>query len=283
MKARLLNILLFLVPLLSFGQYSQEIKFIWKAAESRSQKFEKAVMLVPVQFNSDTTTYFLQFDTGATHSYLYSNRLKCFNSSERSMETSLGKILFRDNKSIKATAEKNASIGTLGANFLKDKVVQINFVDQTIKIDTPYDTTDYLIKPLNTLNGRPVLEVSINGKEQNLLYDTGSSLFGIWTTKKNWKRLREKSDPIGSFPISSWDKSNIGYYSGIDKTLPAIISGSNHPLDIQVWYVDNRNYKKFFHQNNLFGILGNQPFLHREIILDYQTKVFGIKNLCKNL
>ena len=278
MKAPFGYILVFLIPLLSFGQSSEEIKFLWKTAEFNSKKFKKAIMLIPVKFESDTTTYFLQFDTGATHSCLYSNRVNWFKSGEQVMKTSIGEVTFRDNKSIKATAEKNASIGTLGADFLKNKLVQINFPGQTIRINASYNATDYFMKPLNTLNGRPVISVKIFGKEQDLLYDTGSSLFGIWTNEKNWKRLKERSDNVSSFPISSWGKINTGYYSGIDKSLPAIIDGSNDKQDLQVWYVDNKKYKKFFRRNNLYGILGNQPFLNKEIILDYNKKVFGVKN-----
>lgn len=280
MRIYLLHVLCFLIPVLSFAQSSQEIRFEWRAAESDFRRFEKAEMLIPIRFESDTTIYFLQFDTGATHSYLYSNRFNRFNSGERPMKTSIGDISFRENTTIKATSEANAAVGTLGAGFLKNKVVQINFKNRTIKINMPYNTADYLIRPLNTLNGRPVLRVNLLGKEQDLLYDTGSSLFGIWTNKKNWRRLREKSDSIGTFPISSWGNINTGYYSGIDETLPAIISGFSSKSKMQVWYVDNKNYRKFFGRNKLFGILGNQPFLGGEIVLDYKEKIFGFKSVC---
>lgn len=274
---------MFLIPLWSFGQDLKEIKFIWKSAESNSQKFEKAAMLIPIRFKADTTTYFLQFDTGATHSYLYSNRLPWFSSKEELMQTSIGEITFKDNKSIKPTAEKTAPIGTLGADWLKDKIVQINFVDQTVKFNHPYNTSDYFIKPLYTLNGRPVIEVTVYGNEEKLLYDTGSSLFGIWINKKNWKKLRDKSDQVKSFPISSWGKINKGYYSKLDKAIPPIWEGSSNDIDLQIWFVDNRNFTKFFRKNDIFGILGNQAFLNKEVVIDFQEGLFGSRTVNNNI
>ena len=279
MKLCLTNLLVLIIPFLSYGQTSIEIKFKWKPAESDTQRFDKAVM----RFESDTTTYYLQFDTGATHSYLYSNRLDLEYPDDKVLKTSIGQIKFRNNKSIKATDEKNASIGTLGADFLQGKIVQINFVDETIRIGASYHPTDFIIEPLRTLNGRPVLKLNINGKKQKLLYDTGSSLFGIWTKKNNWKKLREKSDPIKSFPISSWGKINKGFYSSFDKAIPQIWNDSTDDADLQIWYVDNRNYRRFFRKNDLFGILGNQLFLNKEIVMDYSEGLFGIRTVCNNI
>lgn len=277
MRIHSTNFILFLLPVLLYGQHPTEIDFIWKSAESDSLRFEKAVMLVPIKFEQDTTTYFLQFDTGATKSYLYSNRLKNNDFREGPISTSIGEIHFIKTESIKDTDHKNASVGTLGADFVKNRIVQINYRTQKITLDAPYDLNEYSVLPMSLMNGRPVIRVNINGLEQKLLYDTGSSLFGLWTTEKNWNRLRDKDSPTTSFPISSWGKINEGFFSGVDESVSLTIGDPDKVEELKVWYVANKKFKRFFRRNDLFGIIGNQAFLDDEILLDFKENLFGVK------
>ena len=277
MRIHSTNFILFLLPVLLYGQHPTEIEFIWKSAESDSLRFEKAVMLVPIKFEQDITTYFLQFDTGATKSYLYSNRLKNNDFREGPILTSIGEIHFIKTISIKDTDHRNASVGTLGADFVKNRIVQINYRTQKITLDAPYDLNEYSVLPMSLMNGRPVIRVNINGLEQKLLYDTGSSLFGLWTTEKNWNRLRDKDSPTTSFPISSWGKINEGFFSGVDESVSLTIGDPDKVEELKVWYVANKKFKRFFRRNDLFGIIGNQAFLDDEILLDFKENLFGVK------
>lgn len=277
MKVWSIGIFLILFSVSSYGQDSLEIKFIWEATTLGSRTFEHASMRVPVTFGPDPTTYYLQFDTGAAHSYLYSNRFKTFDYTEGWMETSIGRIKFIENSSMPKSKDENAPIGTIGADFLKGKIVQINFPDQTIKIGFSYNPNAYDMTPLVLLDGRPVVPINIKGDEHGLLFDTGSSLFGIWTTKRNWNKLRDKSATVVSFPISSWGKINEGFCSRVDTVAPLFLGSLSALSDIQVWYVDNKKFKRFFRRNDLYGILGNQAFRNKEILLDFKHNMFGIK------
>lgn len=279
MKLCYISFLLLLIPELSCGQSINEIKFRWEAAESDKRKFDKAIMLIPVKFEADTTTCFLQFDTGATHSYLYINRINFDFPDDRIFKTSIGKIKFNYTKSIQASTKKNASVGTLGADFLQDKIIRIDLAEETINFGASYNPSNYIMEPLLTLDGRPVVKLNFRGKEQKLLYDTGSSLFGVWTNRKNWKRLREKSDDVKTFPISSWGKMNDGYYSLLDKKYLQSWEDSINDVDLQIWYVENKNFRKFFRENGLFGVIGNQFFLDKEVILDYKEGWFGFRTV----
>jgi hypothetical protein len=270
-------LIFFALSITGFSQTPTEIKFVWKSAKSGSKVFEKAIMLIPVKFKSDSTTYFLQFDTGATKSSLYLNRLGNSGFSEGELETSIGNIIFTENASVQISNDQSFAVGTLGADFLKDKIVQIDFKNQVITFNQAYNEADYYWQEIKLLHGRPVVEIKLDAYEKKVLFDTGSGLFGIWTTRKYWKKFRDSSDPPSSFPITSWGKVNDGYYSNINRDFPLIIGETFLSKNLKIWYVKNKKFKRFFKRNHLFGILGNQPFLEKEILLDYQRKNFGIK------
>ena len=61
------------------------------------------------------------------------------------------------------------------------------------------------------------LVTSSQNKTYDFLFDTGSSLFELWTTKSIWNKFREKSSNVDEFPISSWGKINNAYRSTLNR------------------------------------------------------------------
>lgn len=123
------TILLFLVQV-SFGACSQEeyvVSFEWHHDSLNGEFFEKTSMHIPVKLEGDTTTYYFQFDTGATNSYLYSGSSsdtvwRDMLTSEEGINSSVGKLNLKKKESNKIYTENGKThIGTIGSDFLKTR------------------------------------------------------------------------------------------------------------------------------------------------------------------
>ncbi len=267
-----------------FSQTKTTFRFEWGNDTLNGEFFEKTSMHIPVKLYNDTTTYYFQFDTGSDASFLYNGDsvykkiIEDFTSKE-GIQTNLGKIqLFSIESNTIYTENGKTHIGTIGSDFLKDKKVEIDFKNQIISLLSNYSNLDYHTVPMETSYGRPVIPLIHQNNSYNFLFDTGSSLFELWTTKKNWKKWTDKTSKIEEFPISSWGKINTSYRSLLAINLSSTLCKT---LVLKtVWYNSNKKFDHEFRAMNLSGIIGNKPFLESIILLDFERKLIGIKN-CK--
>lgn len=253
-----------------------QFDFEWGTVQDEHRKFIKASMLIPIYpRDSSASTYFFQFDTGASHSIFYSQRISLKEFQNIIQGQLFENMEFTENTKMRKTTDKRLIIGTLGADFLKGRIVRIDYPQQKIIVAPKYDSDDFKLYDMETLNGRPVITLTIRGKDERVLYDTGASLFGIWTSRRNWKKIRDVSNKTYSFPIRSWGNHNDGHFSIVsDVFKPPEL---HFTQELPVWYVDHRNFRRFFKRNDLYGILGNQPLLKKQIIIDMKNGLFGIE------
>lgn len=287
------SVLLILLTLSMYsckGQKEVDLKsttFIWFNDTLNGVPFEKTSMHIPVKFKNDSTTYYFQFDTGSDKSYLYTGIksdaeiLKKINT-KTELSTSIGNITLLPKKSNNTYQKKEkVFIGTIGSDVLFNKVIEIDFLNQKINVLNKYKKENYNINSMKLSNGRPVLNLKIMSKEYQFLYDTGSSLFDLWTDKKLWLKWRKDNSDISEFPISSWGKINTAYKSKINDS---IIAENYLNFDLKyVWYNSNRNFKKGFNKAKVSGIIGNRPFLQQVLLLDFKDKLIGLKKAHNNV
>jgi len=268
-----------LIP--SYSQDVKSIPFVWSSDTLNGEVFNKIAMKIPVKFEDDSLTYYFQFDTGSNKSFLYTggkvdsvffNRLTNSNGVSSSLGTL--NLLPRKSNSIR-TVNGKITIGTIGSDFLSDKIIEIDFPNQKINFIESYDSALYVLNSLQISYGRPVLSVKISRKQYGFLLDTGSSLFELWTSKKLWKKWKDPNSKTSEFPISSWGKINTSYRADLKKPI-AIYNCSNATMT-QIWYNSNRNFERHFKQSEIDGIVGNKPFLHNVVLIDLSQKVIGIK------
>ncbi|MCA6423603.1 MAG: hypothetical protein IM568_12420 [Flavobacterium sp.] len=145
-------------------------KFYWSPAEISGRHFDKAAMYLPISLDTVTEIHYSQFDLGSDWTILYQNNFKSItdynylkfdslsdSNPERPLfmikdvDLNIGKINFGKrnvlgfyNYGEPIIRKKNApvsenSIGTIGADIFQNKIVVINFPNQTISV---LDTTN---------------------------------------------------------------------------------------------------------------------------------------------
>lgn len=277
-------ILLSSIIVTGYSQNNLIINFEWMHDTLNGELFEKTSMHIPVHFEGDTTTYYFQFDTGANKSYLYLGDPDKLDldfivrlNKKGGIESDIGKIhLLATNSNSVYHKNGRIHIGTIGADFLNDKKIEIDFEKQTIHFIEAYYNEDYSFIDIKLSYGRPVIQTIVRDKKYNFLFDTGSSLFELWTTKKLWKKWKDPKSSIKGFPISSWGKINTAYRTDyFQKT--SLFHNKHIPIKT-VWYNSNRKFNKIFKKSKVHGIIGNKPFLNQILLLDIKNKKMGFKN-----
>lgn len=276
-----LLLLFMLLNSIGFTQIVQSIPFVWSNDTLNGVYFEKTAMHLPVRFPNDTTTYYFQLDTGSEESYFYAGNwmnqetLSQLNKGD-SIQTSIGNLKLAQLESQKMVAENGRMYcGTLGADFLANKLVEIDFLNQEIHFLKSYANREYMLDSLKLSFGRPLITIHTTSKSYDFLFDTGSSLFELWTSKKLWKKLKEPTSETHQFSINSWGKENIAYRA---LARSGIACTSFKTLETQsVWYNSNKQFAKDFKSIDIAGIIGNKPFLNQVVLIDFNNMKIGLK------
>ncbi|MEN9442317.1 MAG: hypothetical protein RLZ33_2394 [Bacteroidota bacterium] len=277
------SLLFFFILLNSIGftQIAQSIPFIWSNDTLNGVYFEKTAMYLPVRFTNDTTNYYFQLDTGSEESYFYSGNwmnqetLRLLNK-EDSIQTSIGNLHLAKLESQKMVAENGRMYcGTLGSDFLANKLVEIDFLNQEIHFLKSYSSSEYMLDSLKLSFGRPLITIHTTSKSYDFLFDTGSSLFELWTSQKLWKKLKEPTSEIHQFSISSWGTENTAYRATARSGIACM---SFKTLEIQtIWYNSNKQFAKDFKSIDIAGMIGNKPFLNQVVLIDFNNMKIGLK------
>ncbi len=254
--------------------------FIWFDSTLNNMKVEKSSMHIPVLFENDDKTYYFQFDTGANKSYLYTGpnsdkgllkRIK----TKVHLSTSIGDIVLNPAKSNSTYIKDNKTfIGTIGSDILQNSIVEIDFLNQGLAVLKEYDSKEYSMQSMSLTKGRPIIQLNIQGENHTFLFDTGSSMFDIWTSKQLWEKWREQKSEINAFPISSWGKINNAYRADISEIPANNLFGQNIEF---VWYNSKKSFENTFKNAGVSGVIGNRPFLKHKLLLDFKNKLIGLK------
>jgi len=281
-------------------------KFYWSPAEISGRHFDKAAMYLPISFDTVSEIHYSQFDLGSDATILYQNNLKSITeynylkldslsdaNTERplfmikSVELNIGKINFGKrnvlgfyNYGEPITRKKNASVsenslGTIGADIVQNKLLVINFPNQTISF---FDSTNSTLENYFSFikckieNNRIMVPIMVNGKTHYFMYDTGSSLFPMMTSFNNWKEITTQkiNDTLS---VTNFGNPVIMVGSNSSKEINI---GMNSLADFAVYYAKDNNFDKMFEQLKCDGIIGNAFFFNKTICIDFKTKRFGI-------
>lgn len=127
-------------------------------------------------------------------------------------------------------------------------------------------------QPFKLKAGRIKIPLRIDGQQEDLLFDTGSSLFALLTT-----RQRAEAATIGavqdSIKISSWGKYHYVYGR---RPKDSIYFGDKQLASALVFADNVHKFDKFYAEENIWGITGNAYFLRNTVIIDYKNHLFGV-------
>lgn len=247
-------------------------------------------------------SFYFQLDTGAPTSMVYGNPLKVLREAgfeaardtvDRQTYLSIMEILSGDSK-IKlgmmvirsdygtafqlddTTSEVN--LGTLGADFFGQYLTEIDFKNlklQFYKKPETWMTSANDFQPFGFKGRRFMLPCVINKKKYELFYDSGSSAFGLVTTKGRYEAYSDEFSPEISYEAGSWGNSIPIKHKETQQSMR--MGGLELPLR-RVSYIDM--------YSNLQGVispftpiggwLGNKAFLDRSLIFDAPNEKFVI-------
>lgn len=291
MKRYIIVIVIFIL-ILSFSTVNDSVQevewndFIWADNTIGGKHYDKAAILIPFKINGIEEIYHLQLDTGAS-SVLYGNSLYNIvpgygaKTTRASISGTMSNYEFTYNnfrilQDYGVTSEELKSseyklIGSLGLDFFKNKILVINFPEQKFAIFNSRKSIPQNIKGEDNLldmkyrNNKIYLKSKIGNEKLSLIYDTGSSIFDIVTTKEIWTNLTnsKNDEDIRSLEIYSWgDMITIkGVRSDYDWEIGDIIV-ENPFIFYEPSGLKNFNFKSIKSD----GLLGNAIFYDNHII-----------------
>lgn len=283
--------LIILLCTFSTNAQSQTIAFNWEKDSINGKLIDKIAMSVP--FTIENQTYRFQFDLGANTTLIYD---KCFEKTElikskeiRPNDFAAGHSMFVvknqnlkiDNFEIKnydlqglLNFEQGEVCGVVGSDIFKDKYVTINFSKKEIEVSDKLKRK--LLKQIQFVDAKYInnklhVPITIDDKTYYFLYDSGASIFPMITYKENMKQIIENREIVENFNLKNFNNPLILRAVDINKNIQL---GNNNFMVKQLWFTDEDYFG--FKQQDIDGIIGNDFFYDKIIVLDFKNKRFGI-------
>lgn len=283
--------LIILLSTFSANAQSQTISFNWEKDSINGKLIDKIAMSVP--FTIENQTYRFQFDLGADITLIYD---KCFEKTElikskeiRPNDFAAGHTMFVvknqnlkiDNFEIKdfdlqglLNFEQGEVCGVVGSDIFKDKYVTINFSKKEIEVSEKLKSK--FIKQIQFVHAKYInnklhVPIRIDDKTYYFLYDSGASIFPMITYKENMKQIIENREIVENFNLKNFNNPLILRAVDLNKNIQL---GNNNFMVKQLWFTDEDYFG--FKQQGIDGIIGNDFFYDKIIVLDFKNKRFGI-------
>lgn len=292
---------------MSFGQNIHWIPFEWKGDTVSGRYFDKAALVIPVKIGNSPRQFTMQLDLGAEITVLYGHSIDPFldrhpaleakidtsyhfqmqgqqTAGLRQLPISLGAVPFGKrnigylknfgDSVLPEALDKEPMVGTIAPDFFQDSILIIDYPHKRISVcrDLPKKYRNAIFQPCKINDGRIKIPFMINGRQVDLLFDTGSSLFSLITTKEN--ALSIAQGPVtDSLKISSW--GDFFYLYGRTTTSPPVFAGKTMS-PTTVYYNEEHKFDPLIDAEKIWGITGNAFFLDRVVIIDYKKRKFGV-------
>ncbi len=249
---------------------------------------QKNVLLLPIHFEGDPENYYLQFDTGSPYTVFYSKSID--NISQIVKKGTLAKTDFfigqtkigSDQFKIYELGNdiKNDSIkiiGTIGADILENRKTLINFKESYISFNltkVPAQIENKLVD-FEFKKRKIIIKGLLKGKQEEFLFDSGTSAYELLTNKKVWHKLKL---PMGKTIIEksqSWERVLTTYTTNCNQNI--IFNNQKLPLK-NVTYVEGYSQTQYalMKFSGMTGMLGNKIFLNKCLYFDCTQNKMGI-------
>jgi hypothetical protein len=294
----------------SFGQKLQWIPFNWVGDSVSGKYFDKLAITIPVTLDNLPHKFNMQLDLGATTTVIYGNSIKPYldnytelknkidttlkfriqsqtNYKFKNLTLKLGDVNFGERiighfkefgddipkDSINTKTEKH--IGTIAPDLFKDKILIIDYPKRRFCVaeSLPKQFSKTQFRQYKIIDGRIKIPISINGKDEDVMFDTGSSIFALITTREKANEISSKPI-VDSLKISSWGEYYMVYGQTISKTIKFGQKNLNKAI---VYFDDKKGNADFYKEEGIWGITGNSFFLNNVVIIDYKNQRFGVK------
>lgn len=251
-----------------------------------SAKVPYRALLLPVQVNGFSETYYLQLDYGAPNTMLFTVPLKELDSLTRSAGKPDFSSLDLGGMKIKRAGfylkeygysikdKQYPIIGTLGSDILEKRVVEMDFEKGHCRFTLESPQEDWT--PLSFDKRKLIFHAKVNERSLKLLFDSGSSAYQWITDKGNWEEARVPDGPIREDKANSWGKTLYVY------TAPAkgLVQMGKVGIPLQeVTYVEGYSMTQelLMRFSGMEGMIGNKFFLGKTLVLDVKNQRYSLK------
>jgi hypothetical protein len=275
---------------------------------------EKAQMVIPAEIDEIPNKLYFQFDTGAPTTVIYENSLNSLKEiglefdileiegktfikqlkinlggSEMTFKM-IGVVQYAGGESFTSEDLINYKrIGSIGSDFISDYLTEIDF--ENYKMQFYREREDWMLSGQKfhsfDFSGRKLmLPCMIDGKKQIMYYDSGSSSYGLLTTKGLYEKYANDNSDEVNYELSSWGRAHWWskpvqiHEKQTDKTM--LMSGQNIAIT-KVGHVgifgNLQGMIKPFAK--IDGWLGNIPFLEYSLIFDAPNEEFLVMKKLK--
>jgi hypothetical protein len=275
--------------------------FVWLADTADKRAMPHAALLVPVKLANCPRTCYLQFDTGAPYSVLYAKPLAAlqerypatrhtfqlapdtvrnfgFTIGEGKVQARKLKVLSMGSAAVPADTTAPLIIGTLGTDVLEGRALILDYGQRRFSLvasvpNSLIQQTDFV--PMAFTDRRVLLTVGMQGKAQQLMFDSGASAFSLLTSRDNWDKLAVPGASAHPVNINSFGRTLTSYTA---PTAAAMQLGNTAVPLQKVSHIEGTSITQqlMMRFSGMGGMLGNEPFSTRTIILDTKGARFGV-------
>jgi hypothetical protein len=240
----------------------------------------KNVLLLPIHFEGDTTAYYLQLDTGSPLTVFYSKPIQDISQITGDKDRAkasfyIGKTKITSDKfrilnhGNDGKADSLKIIGTVGTDILDGRKTIINFKEN-------YAVLNLATEPAHFKEGlidfkfkkRKIIIFGIlKGKEEQFLFDSGTSAYELLTSKEVWGDLKLPNSKIKVEKEQSWERVLTTYTAGCNQKLK--FGSQELPLR-NVTHVEGFSQAQYSMMkfSGMTGMLGNKIFLNSSLYID---------------
>jgi hypothetical protein len=275
--------------------------FAWLADTVARPVVPHRALLVPVTLPGCSRTCYMQFDTGAPYTVVYSNPLEALRThypalrqavgapadTLRNFQFAIGKTQFQlrriavknlGTSSIPADSTTPFIVGTLGTDALDGRVLVLDYVRQQFHLSNQLADSlaaRTIFVPLSFESRRLMLEAQVQGQSEQLLFDSGSSAFALLTSPATYHKLALPGAQEQTASVSSWGKKLTSH------TVPtaATVQLGTATLPLRTTsYMEGMSWwqELLMTSSGMGGMLGNEPFREHTIVLDVKGSRFGV-------
>ncbi|AZI22992.1 hypothetical protein EIH07_08055 [Chryseobacterium taklimakanense] len=252
----------------------------------------KNSLLLPIKISGNSTTYFMQFDTGTPSTIFYKKTIENIPNMKinRQNETattkfSLGNLTISSDKfkvlNYGDKSDKNDTlkiIGTIGSDILENRITLLNFKENFLEFNLNTIPNNFVNKlsDFQFKKRKIIVKGKLRNKDEKFLYDTGASAYQLLTNKEVWQNLKLANSKVKIENGNSWGNTLTTFTA---KANEEIFLGKGKIHLNEVTYVEGFSKTQYLLMkfSGMTGMFGNTIFLNNKILIDAKSMKIGVE------
>lgn len=254
-----------------------------------------SALLVPVKITGIDRTFFMQLDSGSPVTVFYKTSLQSiygnsakvgwkimdpirvaltFTIKDLRITSDHFKLIDYGNKIGLNDPDTVNIIGTIGTDLLEKRIIILDFRNNLCSFMEAVDEVGF--SAFKFSKRRVLLPAKLGDQNIQLLYDSGSSGYGLITDKATWDRFRIPKGKIKTEKGNSWGKELQVISAPADEKIK--IAGNDFTLK-EITHITGMSKIQILlmQSSGMNGMTGNSLFLNSKMTLDCRNEKFRIE------